>query len=128
MGIETFKPGPTGAPLVQDGKVVGHISFGGDLLLMPLGTKTVLFELHRFFGPHPVNKKTYDPLERIPCGFWDAFDRWDAGGRLVDGETCVIKDWCKTCQGSGDESRHLGGRQYEIVGECKTCNGSRLAP
>lgn len=128
MGIESFQPGPTGSPLVQEGKVVGHISFGGDLLLMPIGAKTVLFELHRYFGPHPVSKNTFDPLERIPKGFWDAWERWGVGGKLVDGETCVLKPWCETCEGSGDEKRHAGGRNYEITGKCKSCNGARLAP
>lgn len=113
---------------MQDGKVVGHVSFGGDLLLMPIGTKTVLFELHHYFGPHPVSKKTFDPLERIPKGFWDAWERWDVGGRLVDGDLCILRHWCKVCDGSGDETKHIGGRNYEIVGKCKTCNGSRLAP
>lgn len=127
MSIETFTPSPSCSPLVQHGKVVGHISFGGDLLLMPLGAKEVLFELHNYLGPHPVSKKTLAPLERIPHGFWDAYERWDVGGRQVDGETCVLREWCQLCKGSGEEMRHLGGKHYECVGKCKSCNGARLA-
>ena len=126
--IETFKPGPSGSPLVQGGQVVGHISFGGDLLLMPIESKTVLFELHRYFGPHPVSKRTFDPLERIPKGFWDAYERWDLGGKLVEGETCVVREWCPACKGSGDETTHRGGKHHEITGRCKSCDGVRLAP
>lgn len=127
MAIETFKPGPTGSRLVRNGKVVGHISFGGDLLLMPVGSREVLFELHHYCGPIPCNKKTLDPMDRIPTGFWDAFERWDVGGRLVDGELCIVRHWCKACNGSGDDMQ-VSVRHRKTVGKCKTCNGSRLEP
>jgi hypothetical protein len=60
------------------------------MLLMPVGGKTVLFELHHYCGPIPCSKRTLEPLSRIPAGFWEAYKRWDQGGRLVDGETCVL--------------------------------------
>ena len=126
MSIQSFEPSPSGAPLIQRGKVVGHISLGGSLLRMPIGQKVVLFEIHRYFGPHPVSKKTHDPLQRIPRGFWDAYERWDLGGNYVDGDMCVVPDWCKVCGGVGRESKAYGGKHFKFIGACKSCNGLRL--
>lgn len=128
MATTAFKPGSSGSPLVHGGKIVGHVSFGGDMLLMPVGNKTVLFELHYYCGPMPCSKKTLGHLANIPKGFWDAYERWDAGGRLVDGDACVVHDWCRECRGSGHEERHIHGRHYEVVGKCQVCNGSRFEP
>ncbi len=91
MSSAPFTPGPVGSWIVQGNRVVGHMMLGGDMLLMPLGDKTVLFELHHYFGPIPTSKRTLEPLERIPRGFWDAFERWVKAGRLVDGELCVLE-------------------------------------
>ena len=126
MSAEPFKPSPTGAMLVQGNKIVGHVSYGGDLLLMPMGNRNVLFEIHPYHGPAPLNKKTLEPLNNIPAGFWDAVDRWIAGGQLVDGDLCVVGEWCMACNGSGEEARHIGGGRYSVAGCCKACNGTKL--
>lgn len=122
---ETYVPGQTGSPLVKDGKVIGHISFGGDLLLIPVGGKEVLFEMHRYFGPHPVSKKTWSPLGRIPNGFWDAYERWSIGGKLVEGDCCIVSEWCHKCKGNGREIRMIGKRTGIDDGPCKLCHGNR---
>lgn len=123
MAVEKFEPGPSGCMLVEVGKVVGHISLGGRELLMPIGKRTVLFEMHRYHGPMPVNKKTGCGLERIPEAFWDAYERWDLGGQLVDGDLCVLREWCPECKGSGME---IDLSIREVIGKCKMCNGSKL--
>lgn len=127
MGVEPFKQGPMGAPLVKDGKRVGHISLGGAMLLMPVGGKTVLFEMHDVFGPIPCSKVTQEPLATVPSGFWNAYERWDIGGKLVDGNLCVVPSWCATCGGTGDHLRHLGGKHWEDLGPCRACNGKRIS-
>lgn len=66
------------------------ICFGGPTLEIDVGGRIMAFEMHRYFGPIPLNKKTQDPLERIPSAFWKAYEQWKAGGKLVDGARCVI--------------------------------------
>ena len=126
MTVAPFQQSPSSAMLVEDGKVVGHVSLGGDFLLMPVGDKTILFEQHRYFGPWPLNKTTQDPMTRVPKGFWDAIDRWRLGGQLVDGDLCVVSEWCESCGGTGQE-RLIVGRLIQSTGPCKSCNGARLA-
>lgn len=103
-----------------------HIDFGGDDLLMPIGDKQVLFEMHHHFGPIPLNKRTGECLRNIPSGFWDAFKRWELGGKLVVGNLCVLPKWCDACRKTGDEIRHIGGKHFEIIGPCKKCEGKRV--
>ena len=126
MSAKIYVPGPTGSPLVKDGQVVGHISFGGDLLLIPVAGKEVLFEMHHYFGPHPVSKKTWYPLERIPKGFWDAYERWSIGGKIVDGDRCIVPPWCPSCRGTGRTIRMIGKRTGIDEGACEQCNGKRV--
>ncbi len=45
--------------------------------------RTAFFEMHGYFGPIPVSKRTGDPLSRIPAGFWEAFGAWCNSGQLV---------------------------------------------
>lgn len=45
--------------------------------------RTALFEMHGYFGPIPVSKRTGDPLSRIPVWFWEAFGAWCNSGQLV---------------------------------------------
>ena len=115
-------------PLEHAGKVVGTITLGGPDLLMPVGSRTVLFEMHGYCGPMPISKKTGEELKRIPAGFWDAYDRWVAGGKLVADGVCYVREWCPKCRGCGEERRHIGGRSYEFIGDCKDCSGSGLSP
>ena len=118
---------PHCARVVKDNRVVAHLSLGGRTIVMPIGkSKTVLFEMHNYFGPIPLNKRTDEPMDRIPKAFWDAFERWDLGGKMMDGDTCVTPSWCEECGGHGDKTRHLGGRHYEIIGKCDKCKGARI--
>ena len=45
--------------------------------------RTAFFEMHGYFGPIPVSKRTGDQLSRIPGGFWEAFGAWCNSGQLV---------------------------------------------
>jgi hypothetical protein len=105
-----------------------HIDVGGPAYLMPLGGKLRPFELHPYCGPSPCHAVTGEILEHIPTGFWDAWERWDKGGRQLDSDVCVLPDWCDRCKGSGDEIRHLGGKHYELVGQCLKCKGAGVMP
>lgn len=111
---------------VKGKKIVGYIDYGGDELLMPVLGKLMLFEMHHYFGPIPLSKKTGSSLTNIPRGFWDAWERWDLGGKLVNENVCVVPNWCAACRGRGEELEHLGGRNWRVVGQCKKCEGKRL--
>ena len=66
------------------------VTMCGPFLLMPVEKdRSVLFEMHHYFGPIPLSKRTEEELRRIPKGFWPAYEKWDSGGRLVDGDLCV---------------------------------------
>jgi len=112
--------------LVESGRVTGHISMGGQILLIPVGRsgKTVAFEMHNQFGPWPVHKRTHDPLDNVPAGFWDAYELWGLGGKLVMGNVCVLPIPCTHCEGFGfmvDRSSGLA-----MCGpNCPKCDGNK---
>jgi hypothetical protein len=70
----------------------GVVCLSGPYLTIDVDGREVLFEMHSYFGPMPLNKRTEEPLERIPRGFWEAFDRWVSGGKLVDGNQCIAQE------------------------------------
>ena len=52
--------------------------------------KGYLFEVHRYVGPLPLNKRTHDPRSTVPAGFWemwDRFEKWTATKRAA----CTVK-------------------------------------
>ncbi len=55
--------------------------------------RTAFFEMHGYFGPIPVSKRTGDPLSRIPGGFWEAFGAWWNSGQLVVKVAMDEKEW-----------------------------------
>lgn len=125
--LTEFKSPPQCLPLEQNGEVVGTISIGGSELHMPISpSRYVLFEMHSYLGPVPLNKKTGELLERVPRKFWDCYKRWELGGKLVDGETCHVPDWCHACKGSGCEVDMSSKRSGVVKGKCKACHGSQL--
>jgi hypothetical protein len=109
------------------GRRVGTMTIGGPFLrLVTSSGREVLFEMHAWFGPHPVSKKTRDPLDRIPAGFWNAIERWELGGSLVDGDRCVVPQWCGNCDGIGRETLCIDRLNRVDLGPCKACNGTRI--
>lgn len=103
-----------------------HMALGGPTLFIQVGGRQRPFELHPYFGPSLLHAATLEPLANIPKEFWDAIDRWQLGGKKLNGDVAIATAWCPTCKGSGDEIRHVGGRHWEIVGKCKACNGNRV--
>lgn len=101
---------------------------GGPVYKMPVNGKIRLYEMHPYCGPSPLNHRTGDPfdVDKAPAGFWKAWDLFDAGGRKMDGDLCLLPKWCETCRRTGNETKHHGGRHYEIIGPCKACNGARV--
>ncbi len=55
--------------------------------------RTAFFEMHGYFGPIPVSKRTGDHLSRIPGGFWEAFGAWCNSGQLVVKPAVDQKEW-----------------------------------
>ena len=55
--------------------------------------RTAFFEMHGYFGPIPVSKRTGDPLSRIPGWFWEAFGAWCNSGKLVVKVAMDEKEW-----------------------------------
>ncbi len=100
-----------------------HISLGGPTLQIEVGGKLVPFEMHPHCGPHPCHKTTGELLKRIPPGFWEAIDLWVKSGERLNGGRCIVPDVCRDCEGRGDVIKHLGGRHYEMVGQCAKCKG-----
>lgn len=100
------------------------VMLGGPTYWINVRGKPLPFEDHPYCGPTPVAKNDLaQPREVIPAGFWEAIELWEKGGRVMDGDKCVVPLACKSCDGSGDNVRHLGGRHYEIVGRCEECAG-----
>jgi len=96
---------------------------GGPTHLISVRGKDVPFEFHPYCGPWPVHKITGELLKKEPPGFWDAIERWIKGGSKLDGDNCLVPQWCVACKRSGDEILHIGGKHYEIVGRCQSCEG-----
>ena len=86
-----FVPPSQHVDIIEHGRRVGTISVGGTILRIMCGRREVAFEMHNYFGPIPVHKRTHDVLTREPAGFWDAVDAWVSGGMLVDGDRCVVE-------------------------------------
>ena len=107
--------------------IVVHISTGGDCLKINTGKRLVAFEMHPRMGPVPL-KQNGDPSSRIPNGFYDAIDRWKAGGGMIIEGVCVVPEWCRSCNGSGNELKALVSGHFEITGVCKTCEGIKVQP
>lgn len=36
-----------------------------------------LFEVHQYFGPMPLNKRTHEPRSTVPAGFWKMWSRFE---------------------------------------------------
>jgi hypothetical protein len=50
--------------------------------ILCLGGKTYdydghFFEVHRYFGPVPLNRQTWEARVRIPKSFWPAWERFE---------------------------------------------------
>jgi hypothetical protein len=102
---------------------VACLLIGGPTLFMPMRGKLWPFEMHPYMGPCPLSPKKHKPLNthREPPGFWDAWERFDLGGRVIDGTTCVVPEWCEVCERSGYESE-----KRMVIGPCNSCNGKRV--
>lgn len=92
MTPTVFEPPAQSAYIVDSSRrVVGHVSLCGAFLKMPTATGVQLFELHSYFGPIPLRKDETEAL-RVRKGFYENYDKWVVGGRLVDGDMCVIEE------------------------------------
>ena len=90
-GIAPFAAPSQHVDIAKKGRRIGTISVGGPILRIMCGRREVAFEMHNYFGPTPVNKRTHEALTREPAGFWDAVEAWVRGGKVVDGDRCVVE-------------------------------------
>lgn len=91
-----------------------HISLGGPVRIIAVGTKKWHFEDHPRCGPVVVDRRG-DPIEQ-PSGaspFWEAVSLWYAQGK----RTQEVSDgtWCIWDKPKPLRMRHLGGRHYQLI-------------
>lgn len=97
---------------------------GPDRRIVALDGRVYTFEDHPYCGPAVLGKRG-DILENQPgprSKFWPAVKAWRAQGRRLCG--CSFCLWHPE---PTDVTRHLGGRNYQVVGQvfqddrCCTC-------
>jgi len=88
----TFEP-PSQSLYILDKErnITGHISLCGAFLKMPTPTGVQLFELDSYFGTIPMRKDETEAL-RVRKGFYENYKKWVTGGKLVNGDVCVIEE------------------------------------
>lgn len=91
---------------VQMGDSVGFVSVGGPERTILVGGQTWHFEMHHYFGPMPIKKRTGAGRDGTKA-FWEAVTYWaQQGERLDEAGVCVYD----TPQPK--PLYHLGGRNY----------------
>lgn len=104
----------------------GIVTVGGPTLRMPVGNgRVIAFEMHRYFGPMPMTK-TGEEMIRPPMLFYSAYELWDNGGRMVDGDLCIVPEICRTCWGSGVAVIEQSSKRSARVKTCTRCNGTKI--
>ena len=127
---EVFVPPPQCLQLKFGGSsYVTHLNVGGAVLRFTANGKAFAFEMHNYFGPIPVTPKTEVVLDRDwPESAWAAYERWERGGKLVDGNQCVIPESCRKCRGTGHQPTGRTYRRTPVVEDCSRCGGKKLRP
>ncbi len=75
----------------NEGQCTGHMMLGGATLVIKTHGRSYKFEMHTYFGPCPLTPVTEEPTDKDHGKkFWDAFERWELGGRLVDGNVAFL--------------------------------------
>lgn len=58
---------------------------GGELYEIKIGASVILFEMHRYCGPMPLDKRTYEARELGPkAPFWRAASLWAQQGKKTE--------------------------------------------
>jgi hypothetical protein len=102
-----------------------HISFGGPEVVFSVRGKERRIEIHPYFGPIALNARTGEPTVNYPPGFWDVWERFDAGRRVVVAGYAVAPPWCSECRGFGRRLANVGGLKMDD-GVCTACEGRRV--
>lgn len=117
--------------IVENKRVVGHLAIGGPTLFLFVGVERFAFEMHNYFGPMPLTPKTLEPTCKLPPQrFWDAYERWELGGKLVAGSICDVPEWCQHCEGKGhtisDTKTRIGRIMAHETQQCPMCHGAKI--
>jgi hypothetical protein len=96
----------------EETRVMIDIFGGPEEYLIDVRGKLIRFEWSEMFGPAPLTK-TGAIMESIgpKHGFWRAASLWNLQGRRFEGNRAIWHEPRKPQY----ETRHLGGRNYEIV-------------
>ena len=86
------------------------IDVGGPEFTISVAGKRYLFEMHPYCGPNVLNRRTGEPLEHQPMPFLEAASLWAQQGQRVEDGLCVWNYKPKKIL------KHLGGRNYQILG------------
>jgi len=107
-----------------------HMSLGGPVLEIVASGKLFAFEMHNYFGPQMVTPQRHEPTDAdLPKAFWDAFERWELGGKIVEGIRCVPPSWCRMCDGDGyilGEKVRIDRKLCSEAVTCPVCDGKKI--
>lgn len=112
--------------------VSGIMTVGGPTYEIQAAGRIFGFELPHGCGLVRVDRKTGDELPKEPPkAFWDAIERWEAGGRQMDGQKCIAPRWCGRCRGLGvvDDPAvdpALQRKRSRFVVTCPACEGKKV--
>lgn len=93
------------------------IEFGGPDRQISVNGEIVTFEMHPYFGPFALNKRG-DVLLRQPLAFLQAVTLWQKQGSRIENGLCI---WDHEPE---PILKHLGGRNYQILGYHPAVRGS----
>lgn len=93
-----------------------HVMLGGPMKKISVGGKIFEFEMHPYCGPTLLNKHG-SPLKKQPHDFLNAASLWaQQGERMEDG-------FCRWDHEPKEILKHLGGRNWQIIGYEKPIRG-----
>jgi hypothetical protein len=99
---------------------VACVLFGGEDRRILVRGKVELFEDHPYCGPMPVRKDGRERHLGPRHPFWQAVTDWYRCGKPVDDE-----GFCLYAPEPKDILRHIGGRQWKVVGQEPALQPSR---
>lgn len=77
----------------------------GEVYKLSAADQEWCFEMHPYMGPCTVSPKLFipDPPTKASRHFWDAYERWNLGGRVFTGNREPLQCYCAAmvCKVSG---------------------------
>ncbi len=76
---------------VRFGDSVGIVSVGGPTRKIYAGSRMWHFEMHPYFGPMPIHKRTGNGIDGTKA-FWEAVTYWAQQGECIDDAGICLYD------------------------------------